>query len=210
MEFLVGIIVGMGLLLLTRIRRVPQNDAEVAVSSAIRRNFRSEHYHLFNNLTIPNGDSTTQIDHILVSQFGIFVIETKGYKGWIYGNERNRQWTQVLYRAKFRFGNPIYQNAGHVAALRKLFKLHESAFHSIVVFYGPLEFKTELPENVIHYRDLVRYIQGFSNEVITQTQLVYSVGRIETKRLDRSPEIDEQHRNNVAERLERRARQFKR
>ena len=210
MEFLTGVMFGVAIVYLMRLQRIPQNDAEVAVGSTIKRYFSGESYHLINNVTIRNGDRTTQIDHVLVSQFGIFVIETKGYKGWIFGNEANQQWTQVLYRAKFRFGNPIRQNAGHVAALRNLFKLDASVFHSIIVFCGQPEFKTDLPENVIHYRDLVHYIQSFTEEVITYPQLVYSVGRIETQRLARSREVDEQHRNNVAERLERRSKQFKR
>lgn len=210
MEFLTGVMFGVAIVYLMRLQRIPQNDAEVAVGSTIKRYFSGESYHLINNVTIRNGDRTTQIDHVLVSQFGIFVIETKGYKGWIFGNEANQQWTQVLYRAKFRFGNPIRQNAGHVAALRNLFKLDASVFHSIIVFCGQPEFKTDLPENVIHYRDLVHYIQSFTEEVITYPQLVYSVGRIETQRLARSREVDEQHRNNVAERLERRSKQFRR
>ena len=54
-------------------------------------------YYRLNNITLPlaNGGST-QIDHIIVSVHGIFVIETKNYKGWIYGNEKQRQWTQVF------------------------------------------------------------------------------------------------------------------
>ena len=196
--------------ILQRLRRIPQNDAEVAVSSVLRRHFAGDAYHLMDNVTLRHGQSTTQIDHVLISQYGIFVIETKGYKGWIYGNETDRKWTQVLYRAKFRFGNPIRQNAGHVAALRALFTLDPNAFHSVVVFCGQPEFKTELPANVVHYRHLVRYIGGFTSDVLTYNQLVYAVGRIETQRLSRSRAIDEQHRNNVAERLERRTRQFKR
>lgn len=209
-EFLTGIVVGAAPFVLQRLRRVPQNDAEVAVSSALRRHLTGDPYHLIDNVTLRHRQSTTQIDHVLVSQYGIFVIETKGYKGWIYGSEADHKWTQVLYRAKFRFGNPIRQNAGHVAALRSLFTLDASSFHSVVVFCGQPEFKTELPANVVHYRHLVRYIAGFTDQVITYNQLVYAVGRVETQRLSRSREIDEQHRNNVAERLERRTRQFKR
>ncbi|MFP4348238.1 MAG: nuclease-related domain-containing protein [Desulfococcaceae bacterium] len=209
-DFLSGIVVGAAPFLLNRLKRIPQNDAEIAVSSTLRRHFSGDAYHLLDNVTLRHRQSTTQIDHVLVSQYGIFVIETKGYRGWIYGNEADRKWTQVLYRAKFRFGNPIQQNAGHVAAVRSLFKLEASTFHSVVVFCGQPEFKTELPANVIHYRDLGRYIAGFTDQVITYNQLVYTVGRIETQRLSRSREIDEQHRNSVAERLERRTRQFRR
>lgn len=208
--FLIGLLIGAGPFLLSRSRRIPQDDAEVAVGEMLRQHFSGEEYHLLNNVTLRYGQLTTQIDHVLVSQYGIFVIETKGYKGWIFGNANDQKWTQVLYYAKFRFGNPIIQNAGHVAALRSIFTLDANLFHSIVVFCGQPDFKTELPAHVIHFHHLIPYIRTFTKKTITPTQLIYVVGRIETQRLDRSQEVDEQHRNNVAERLERQTQKFRR
>ncbi len=66
-------------------------------------------YHRLNNITLPldNGGST-QIDHVIVSRYGIFVIETKNYKGWIYGNEKQKQWTQAFANgSKYKFQNPL-------------------------------------------------------------------------------------------------------
>ena len=55
---------------------------------------------------------------------GLFVIESKNYSGWIFGNENNKQWTQTLpvgrrRSHKERFYNPIMQNATHIRAIRK-------------------------------------------------------------------------------------------
>ena len=73
----------------------------------------------------------------MVSRFGVFVIETKDYKGWIFAGPRDRYWTQVLYRAKFRFQNPIRQNHRHVLAIRELLEfLPADVIHSVVVFTG--------------------------------------------------------------------------
>jgi len=44
-------------------------------------------YHLVKNVTLPAEDGTTQIDHIIVSRYGIFVVETKNLKGRIFGSE---------------------------------------------------------------------------------------------------------------------------
>ncbi len=60
-------------------------------------------YKIFKNIVIEAFDGTTQIDQIIVSKYGIFVIEVKTYKGWIFGNERNSKWTQVLYKQKNTF-----------------------------------------------------------------------------------------------------------
>lgn len=54
-------------------------------------------YLLIKNVTLPSEDGTTQIDHIIVSRYGIFVVETKNMKGWIFGSERQRQWNPKIY-----------------------------------------------------------------------------------------------------------------
>ena len=50
-----------------------------------------EEYRIMNDVYLPLPDgTTTQIDHIVVSQYGIFVVETKTYSGWIFGEEGSR------------------------------------------------------------------------------------------------------------------------
>jgi hypothetical protein len=64
-------------------------------------------YSVINNIVLERDTKTSQIDHVVISDFGIFVIETKNYKGWIVGNEKSEHWTQVLFKRKQRFYNPI-------------------------------------------------------------------------------------------------------
>src|SRR5262245_24428443 len=90
-----------------------QNRGEARLSRALRRHLVGPDYHLLNHVTLRVREGTTQIDHVLVSRFGVFVIETKDYRGWIFASAGDRYWTQVLYRAKFRFQNPIRQNYSH-------------------------------------------------------------------------------------------------
>lgn len=52
------------------------------------------------NLLFENNGLSTQIDHIVVSPYGVFIIETKGYKGRILGCENSENWTQVIYKSK--------------------------------------------------------------------------------------------------------------
>jgi hypothetical protein len=79
-------------------------------------------YKVLNNIMLPsNGKSaTTQIDHIVISNHGIFCIETKSHKGWIFGNAYQESWTQVIYRYKGRFYNPLWQNYAHTKAIEDL------------------------------------------------------------------------------------------
>lgn len=98
----------------------------------------------------PDGKGSTQIDHIVVSPFGIFVIETKNYKGWIFGSEKQAQWTQQIYKAKHRFQNPLHQNLLHVRALKQFLGLPDDRFHPVVMFIGDTQLKTPLPGNVLN------------------------------------------------------------
>jgi len=60
-------------------------------------------YQLLKNVTLPTEDGSTQIDHVIVSVYGIFVVETKNMKGWIFGNPKHRTWTQKIYKHTSKF-----------------------------------------------------------------------------------------------------------
>jgi restriction system protein len=120
-------------------------------------------YRVFHDLYLPHPSEqgTTQIDHVVVSPFGIFVIETKNYRGWIFGSAKQAQWTQQIFRKKHKFQNPLHQNKLHVKALMQFLNLPEDHFHSVVLFIGDTEFKTEMPDNVLN-GGLTRWIQSRS------------------------------------------------
>ena len=61
-------------------------------------------YRVLNDVTLLTDDeNTTQIDHIIISRFGVFVIETKARSGWIFGTETQREWTQKLHQKSYKF-----------------------------------------------------------------------------------------------------------
>jgi Nuclease-related domain len=84
-------------------RKIVENQGEAAIRRALTKNFTGAAYHLLNNITLPFKDGTTQIDHILLSKHGIFVIESKHYSGWIFANASWPTWTQVIYHYKQKF-----------------------------------------------------------------------------------------------------------
>ena len=87
---------------------------EFIVNVIFKFSLPKDQYHLIKNVTLPTDDGTTQIDHIIVSKFGIFVVETKNMKGWIFGNATQKQWTQKIYKFSTKFQNPIHQNYKHL------------------------------------------------------------------------------------------------
>lgn len=164
------------------------------VAGTLSSCFSSPDYHLMNHITLPQGQGTTQIDHILVSRFGIFVIETKDYKGWIFANANHASWTQVVFKKKFKFQNPIFQNQLHIRAVRELLDfLPPEAVKSVVIFTGEAEFKTRMPEGVFSLKGGLNHIRHFETEVLSQNRLQFCVGRLETARLMITRATDVQH-----------------
>lgn len=169
---------------------------EAIVGWAVLRKLDRESYHLFHDLYIerPDGKGTTQIDHVVVSRFGIFVIETKNMTGWIFGDVTSRQWTQCIYRKKQRFQNPLHQNALHINAFARRLELPPDCFHNVVFFVGDAVIKTDLPSNVMT-SGLRRFIEARTNEVIGKQELERLVS--EMGKLHATTDRKKAHREHV-------------
>lgn len=85
---------------------------------------------LLNNIMLKMDNSTVQIDHLVISKYGIFVIETKNYGGLIIGNKYDDNWFQYLGRNKSLFHSPLRQNYGHIKCLSSILGIDESKFIS--------------------------------------------------------------------------------
>lgn len=100
---------------------------------------------IFHDLYIqkPNREYT-QIDVAVATKAGIIVFEVKDYSGWIFGNEHQKYWTQILAfgKEKHRFYNPVMQNYGHIQAIRQCLPNNpDIPIFSVIVFFGNSEFK---------------------------------------------------------------------
>lgn len=127
-------------------------------------------YHSLNNLTLRTQNGTTQIDHVVVSRYGIFVVEAKNIDGWIFGDARSPQWTVVRHGRKYRMQNPLRQNYRHVKAITEFLSVGEDRLHSVVMLWGECEFKTEKPSNVL-LTGYTSYIKGFVNAVFSDEEV---------------------------------------
>ncbi|ELB2756161.1 NERD domain-containing protein [Vibrio alginolyticus] len=156
-------------------------------------------YTLIQDVTLPTSDGTTQVDHIVVSKYGIFVVETKNMKGWIFGSVRQKQWTQKIYRHSSKFQNPLHQNYKHIKALETLLGCSEEHLHSVIVFIGDSTFKTEMPPNVTYARGSIRYIQQFNDVVFSDNDYARLTESINRLKLKRGVNTDLKHRKHVKE-----------
>ena len=90
-------------------------------------------YYVINDVTIQDNNSTHQIDHIVISQYGIFVIETKQYNGYIKGSKYDKKWVRYIKgKEPIYYTNPIRQNYGHVKAICELLNISENKVFNIV------------------------------------------------------------------------------
>ena len=145
---------------------------ELQVNLLIRLFLPSNQYELLKNITLPTEDGTTQIDHVIVSRYGIFVLETKNMSGWIFGKENQKQWTQQIFKQKYKFQNPLHQNYKHLKTLEANFGIPEESLHSVIVFIGDSTFKNNMPDNVTFARGAIEYIKSFQKVVYTNDQLL--------------------------------------
>ena len=170
---------------------------EFIVNIAAKMFLNSNEYHLIKNVTLPTEDGTTQIDHIIISKYGVFIIETKNMKGWIFGSPKQKTWTQKIYKHSRKFHNPLLQNYKHVKTIESLLGLDDQQIHSVVVFVGDSTFKTELPENVIHGAGYIRFIKSKNKAIISDSEVEKIISKIENGRLTPSFKTHREHVKHV-------------
>jgi restriction system protein len=175
-----------------------QNRGEELLRKAITKNLPATSWHLLNNVTLPITSGTTQIDHILVSRYGVFVIETKDYDGWIFGASKSKRWMQITRSGKYSFQNPVHQNYRHLKAVQSLLDfLPPEQINSLVVFTGNADFKTIRPLGVYSLGSVMEHLTSFKEELITENRMQLCVGRLECKRLALTKETDVEHVENL-------------
>ncbi|MGM0841747.1 MAG: NERD domain-containing protein [Bacillota bacterium] len=136
-----------------------------------------DQYVVLHDVLIPSKNGkTTQIDHVVLSQAGIFVIETKNYQGWIYGSEKSKTWTQVIYKRKQSFQNPLHQNYGHIKAIEQIFGDQiKPPFYSIIAFDPKSTIKkmdVNSPRSfVIYSNQLVKLIEKHDETALNRLQI---------------------------------------
>lgn len=176
---------------------------EYELLQLLKKELDVEEYYMFNDLIVPNGsNSTSEIDHVVISSHGIFVIENKDYTGWIFGQSHQKKWTQVIKGGKkYSHQNPLHQNYGHKKALQSALPfIDQSRFYSIVAFSRRAEFKTDIPNDVFFYDQVPDVIKSITDERIDKQRVLLTIGKL--SHLCQQPSSDRKnHINNVEEKF---------
>ena len=174
-----------------------------------------EDYRVYNDLLIRDGKYTTQVDHIIISRYGVFVLETKNVHGKVYGSENAEFWKQYLpdtgykrygYTQEHQLRNPIWQNNGHIKTLRRLVFGNDVPIYGMIVFPSGTEINVTVESPVMTMGFVIRYIKSFGDEVLSSDQMNFYRRRlfevISTSESDRKEHLDNvnhsKERRNVA------------
>lgn len=197
----IGLIIGYA----TGMYRIGRADnyGEVLVRNSLAEYCSNKDAHVLNCITLRLEDgSTTQIDHILICTKGIFVIETKHYSGWIFGDSKSKLWTQIIYNNKYTFQNPLFQNYKHVKEIQRVFDFVDPRhIHNIVVFSGPSTFKTLKIDNVCDLDELIPAIEKHPDGALSLNRIQFCVGRLEYMRLEITQKTDVEHQEYLAQKF---------
>lgn len=174
---------------------------EYKVKRWLAKALDAQHYHCAHNVTLQLADgSTTQIDHVVVSPYGIFVLETKHMQGWIFGSEKQPTWTQTIFKHRSSFQNPLRQNWRHIKALEEVLQVPLLHLHSVVVFTGDCSFKSVMPANVTIGRCCIDWIQSQTDVVLELDEVVRLRDVLSQKRLQATRSTHKAHVAQLQER----------
>lgn len=171
---------------------------ERLVHNALTSVLNEQEYRVLTDIILPIAGGTTQIDHLVLSRFGIFVIETKNMSGWIFGGADQQKWTQVHKRSKRRFQNPLRQNYAHVKAVQEVLQIDQEALHNFIVFTGTAEPKTAMPDSVAWgLEELGRLIALQRKQILTDVQVNACVKKLRDQALDSTKAMRNEHLQNL-------------
>ena len=142
---------------------------ERAVDSELRR--LGSEYTVLDDLMLKDGGFTCQIDHVVLSPYGIFVIETKNFSGMVTGDDNWKEWYWKSKGTQKTVYSPVLQNIRHRDVLSKILGLKDVFFIPVIVFAGTAHIRINTSQAVIFLSQLVPFIQIFTRENLSETHV---------------------------------------
>lgn len=150
-------------------------------------------YLIINDLLLVNNGYSTQIDHVVISQYGVFVIETKTMSGTISGSLDSEYWGQFLGGNLYKFRNPVLQNAGHINAIRRVIDDRSCSIPicSIIAFSTDADLNID-NKFIVHFREVAPLITSY-REVRLPMGVVKGIYKKLSEENDTDPQVREKH-----------------
>ncbi len=160
--------------------------AETRVRRILTAGLEKSRYTVLNDITIPSGGGTVHFDHIVVSRFGVFVIESQYAVGWVSGGPSQDRWKQYRWGRFTLFDNPVHRNMLQVEALSRALQIPGKMIHPVVVMAGQKGFRSAMPEKVVEPEKLIGYMRKKAQPLLDEQQPGRVLKAIESARLQPS------------------------
>ncbi len=157
--------------------------AETRVRRILSAGLEKNRYTVLNDVTVPSGGGTVHIDHVVVSRFGVFVIESQHARGWVSGGEFQERWKQYRWGRFTRMENPLHKNSLQVEALLNILKVPAKAIHPVLVLLGHRGFRTVMPARVVAPEKLLAYMRKKAQPLLDEEQAARILKMIESARV---------------------------
>lgn len=152
---------------------------ELYVSSRLAEALPKRQYKILNDVLVPTktASCTAQIDHIVVSIFGIFCLETKGHQGWIIAANHGRTVTQILFKKRYELTpNPFTQNSHHIRALSAIIGSSlKQPIVSLIVFPSADRIIAPRASGVGSTDDTIRAIQSYKKPIYSYQEAAHII-----------------------------------
>jgi hypothetical protein len=158
--------------------------AESRTRRILAAGLEKSRYTVLNDVELPTGGGTVHVDHIVVSRFGVFVIESQYASGMVSGGEFQDRWKQEHWGRSRRIENPMHQNAVQAETLGRLLGMPRTKIHRVVVLTGHKGIRTQAPEHLVPADQLIRYIRKKGTHVLEPEQADRALKGIEDARVN--------------------------
>jgi len=145
-------------------RRLRHRESPIA--SQIKRHLDPNQYWCISDVAIRTRELTVIVDHIIVSAFGIYIIQEKDFIGTVEGQASHSLWVSKRLSKEKRFQNPLVNNRESLALLKSCYGHTDNLYHSLVVFSGKGKFKNAMPGNVRTEHDFIDYIKSKQEQIM--------------------------------------------
>jgi restriction system protein len=149
------------------------------VRLATKLKLDKDNYHLIRNVPLPTGNGSDKVDHVIVSPFGVFVVETTTMRGRIFGGANQKAWVRQTGKRKHAFANPLVQAHRHARVVAAMLGLDAGKVFPVLAFVSGATFESPMPENVARGSDYARYIKSKTVPVLTKADVALIAHKLE-------------------------------
>jgi hypothetical protein len=146
----------------------------IAVNKYLMKHLPVSDYTLYSKISLPIPSGMADIDELVLSPYGIFVISCQPQTGRIYADTTSEVWTEQVGKNRNNFPNPSKQLPLKIAGVKQLFGIDEH-IHGLIVFDQEADFRTNMPSNVFQTGQLLAKIEHYDESVFTQEQISHFV-----------------------------------